>query len=60
MHPPPQPQTPSRKLSAASLLYWSARQLKASALRRLHPDWDTPRIEREVRRIFLLSHGLNR
>lgn len=50
----------SKKLATASHLYWSARQLKSSVLRRLHPDWDDLRIEREVRRIFLLSPGLNR
>ena len=57
---PPKPLTSAQKLSAASHLYWSARRLKASAVRRTHPDWDADRIQREVRRIFMLSPGLSR
>ena len=52
--------TSAQKLVTASRLYWSARDLKTRALRRLHPDWDESRISSEVRRIFLLSPSLNR
>ena len=57
---PPKPLTPAQKLATASQLYWSARDLKTRALRRLHPDWDEARIAGEVRRIFMLSPALNR
>ncbi|MEX2577653.1 MAG: hypothetical protein WD342_01235 [Verrucomicrobiales bacterium] len=52
--------TPAQKLAAASDLYWSARALKASALRNLHPDWSEDRVQKEVRQCFLLSASLNR
>jgi len=58
--PEPSSLTPARKLATASDLYWSARQLKENALRRVHPDWSPERIDQEVRRIFMLSSGLNR
>jgi len=45
---------PERKLRAASRLYWSARQLKAAALRSVHPDWTDSQIEREVTIILLV------
>jgi hypothetical protein len=46
--------TPEQKLAAAERLYWSARQLKEAALRAAHPDWSQERIERQVRKAFLL------
>jgi len=57
---PQPPRSPAAKLATASALYWSARALKASALRRLHPDWDKVQIQKEVRSVFLLSSSLNR
>ena len=45
--------TPAQKLAAAEQLYWSARALKAVALRAQHPDWSEEDIRREVREIFL-------
>lgn len=45
--------TGPQKLRAASALYWSARKLKAAALRLQHPDWAEERIQREVSEIFL-------
>jgi hypothetical protein len=54
------PRTPAAKLATASALYWSARSLKAAALRRLHPDWDEVLVQKELRLIFLLSRSLNR
>jgi hypothetical protein len=45
--------TPAQKLRAAERLYWSARQLKAAALRAQHPDWTEEAIQQAVRQIFL-------
>ena len=40
-------------------LYWSARNLKAAALRHQHPDWSEEKIQKTVREIFLTSSSLN-
>lgn len=45
--------TLEQKLRTATRLYWSARRLKAAALRAQHPDWTEEEIERAVREIFL-------
>jgi hypothetical protein len=45
--------TGEERLRVAEQMYWSARQLKAAALRSFHPDWSEEQVEREVRRIFL-------
>jgi hypothetical protein len=45
--------TPAQKLEIATALYWSARELKAAGVRRLHPDWTEVQIQAEVRRIFM-------
>ena len=47
--------TPEARLLLAERLYWSARSLKASWLRSIHPDWTEEQIACEVTRIF--SHG---
>lgn len=44
-----------QKLDQMMALYWSARALKTSHLRRLHPDWSDEAIEARVREIFLLA-----
>jgi hypothetical protein len=49
--------TGEQKLNAAFALYWSARRLKAAALKVQHPDWTEARIERRVSEIFL--HGVD-
>jgi hypothetical protein len=49
--------TPAQKLRAATRLYWSARQLKAAALRQAHPDWSSDRVEREARDAFLFHRS---
>jgi hypothetical protein len=49
--------TPTEKLRAATRLYWSARELKAAALRRAHPEWSMERVEREARDAFLFHRG---
>jgi len=45
--------TPQAKLKAAMNLYWSARELKASWLRHLHPDWSQQQVDKTVKDIFL-------
>jgi len=47
--------SPAQKLRAAERLYYSARQLKAAALRAEHPDWNDEAIRRAVRKIFLYA-----
>ncbi|NLI32908.1 MAG: UPF0223 family protein [Deltaproteobacteria bacterium] len=44
--------TPEQKLRLASRLHYSARQLKASALRHQHPDWSEEEIADVTREIF--------
>ena len=44
--------TPEARLLLAERLYWSARALKASWLRSIHPDWTEEQINGEVTRIF--------
>jgi hypothetical protein len=48
-----QAMSPAQKLRAAERLYYSARQLKAAALRAEHPDWTDEAIRQAVRLIFL-------
>ena len=48
-----QAMSPAQKLRAAERLYYSARQLKAAALRAEHPDWTDEAIRQAVRQIFL-------
>lgn len=45
--------TPAQKLAVAERMYWSARALKAAALRAQYPDWSEEDIRRRVREIFL-------
>jgi hypothetical protein len=52
-----QAMTPAQKLRAAERLYWSARQLKAAALRAEHPDWTEEAIQQAVRQIFLCGQS---
>ncbi len=52
-----QAMTPAQKLRAAERLYWSARQLKAEALRAEHPDWTEEAIQQAVRQIFLYARS---
>jgi Rv0078B-related antitoxin len=44
--------TPAAKLRAALRLYWSARRLKAAALRQQHPGWMPEQIEQATRDAF--------
>lgn len=41
------------KLRAAMGLYWTARKLKAAALRETHPDWSEEEVQARVKEIFL-------
>jgi hypothetical protein len=52
-----QAMSPAEKLRAAERLYWSARQLKAAALRAEHPDWTEEAIQQEVGQIFLYARS---
>jgi hypothetical protein len=52
-----QAMSPTQKLRAAERLYYSARQLKAAALRAQHPDWSEEAIRRAVREIFLYARN---
>jgi len=52
-----QAMSPAEKLRAAERLYYSARQLKAAALRAEHPDWTDETIRQAVRKIFLYARG---
>jgi hypothetical protein len=52
-----QAMTPTQKLRAAERLYWSARQLKAAALRSEHPDWTEEAIRQAVREISLYARS---
>ena len=49
--------SPTQKLRAAERLYYSARQLKAAALRAQHPDWTDEAIHEAVRQIFLYARS---
>jgi hypothetical protein len=49
--------SPAQKLRAAERLYYSARQLKAAALRAEHPDWTDEAIREAVRQIFLYARS---
>ena len=42
-----------RRLKMAEALFWSARKLKAAAVRNDHPHWSEDEIKAEVNRIFL-------
>ncbi len=52
-----QAMSPAQKLRAAERLYYSARQLKAAALRAQHPDWTDEAIRKAVRDIFLYARS---
>jgi hypothetical protein len=42
-----------QKLRTAFALYWSARKLKAAAIRKKHPDWTEEQVQEQVKEIFL-------
>ena len=48
-----QSMTPAQKLDASLRLYYSAKALKAAALKQLHPDWSEKEIIKKVNEIFL-------
>ncbi len=45
--------TAEQKLDLSLQLYYSAKELKKAALEQFHPDWDSVRINRKTREIFL-------
>jgi len=50
-----QAMTPEQKLKVAMNLYYSARKLKAVALKQQYPDWSEEQIEQKIREIFLYA-----
>lgn len=48
--------TPDQRWQEALRLNAVARELKAAAFRRLHPDWNEEKIQDEVRKVFLYAH----
>jgi hypothetical protein len=47
--------TPAQRIEAALQLYWTAREIKAAALRSQHPDWSEERVSGAVREAFLYA-----
>ncbi|MDJ0835306.1 MAG: hypothetical protein QNK37_02255 [Acidobacteriota bacterium] len=47
--------TAEEKLNASMRLYWSARHLKAAAIRKKHPDWDEEKVQETVKEIFMYA-----
>ncbi len=47
--------SPEQKIRIAERMYWSARELKAAALRQQNPDWDEERVQRKVKEIFMYA-----
>lgn len=45
--------SPQKKLDLAMQLYYSAKELKRSAIKHFNPNWDSEKIEQELKRIFL-------
>ena len=45
--------TPEQKLRISLRLYYSAKELKASALRDQHPEWSEEKIGKKVKEIFM-------
>lgn len=49
--------TPGERLQAFTLLYRSARNIKASALRAFHPDWTEQQVQAALREAFLYGRS---
>lgn len=49
--------TPAQRIETAVRLSAAARELKAAALRSLHPDWDEKRVLGVVRETFLYARS---
>ncbi len=45
--------TPAQRLKQAYALYWTARRLRTTSERALHPEWTDTQLDAHVRRIFL-------
>ncbi|MCF8145635.1 MAG: hypothetical protein K9N21_17115 [Deltaproteobacteria bacterium] len=45
--------SPERKLEIAQMLYYSARELKAAAIRAKHPEWSEEEIQSRLSEAFL-------
>jgi len=49
--------SPAKKLELSAQLYYSARELKAAALRQQHPSWSEEKVNKKVREIFLYARS---
>ena len=49
--------TAGEKLNLSLNLYHTARELKRSWLKLLHPEWDETAVESEVRRVFMKARS---
>ena len=49
--------TGQQKLRTAFAMYWSARNLKAAAIRLKHPEWSESQVAEKVKDIFLHARG---
>lgn len=49
--------TPAQRIETAARLSVTARELKAAALRSLHPDWDEKQVLGVVRETFLYARS---
>jgi hypothetical protein len=49
--------SPAAKLKIAEKLYSSAKMLKISAIRQLHPHWSEEKVARKVKEIFLYARS---
>ena len=47
--------TGEQKWRTAFGLYWSARKLKAAAVRDQHPEWSDAQVEQRVKEIFMYA-----
>lgn len=47
--------SPEDKLNMSLSLYWSARKLKAAALKSQYPGWSEEKIEKKVKEIFMYA-----
>ena len=50
-------QTPEQKLLLSIKLYYSARELKAAALKKFHPELTEKEISDRVKKIFLYARS---
>ena len=47
--------SPERKLKLSTQLYYSAREMKAAAIKQQYPKWSEEEVQKKVREIFLYA-----